>query len=956
MHETHELAIWTEKYRPKTFSEVKGQKEIVARVKAFVETRNMPHLLFAGPAGVGKTTLALVIVKQFFKDSWRENFLELNASDTRGIDVIRERVKDFARTKAIGDVPFKIIYLDESDALTKDAQHALRRTMENYTQTTRFILSCVTPDTKILLPDEREISMKKFIAQYEKNPREINVQNISNNQKDKEDLVLASVTLPASSIGKKVLEIRTMTGRKLKMTEDHKLLTINGWKEAGNLTKEDKLLVYPHLEQTTVEDNTSKIIDLNEFIDFVSQTEENAGLKTLKNASTYRQVTSKEKDKILKKIAELKEAIKEDKGLTVREFQLYNFIKKEKGISRKELQNKMGITRMGINYLLPSVEKKGFIKRTVNKNIHSFTASSRKPLILRNHMDIRRSIEKEFNIKISYSAVRKSDLLLDRGRVDRVLGELKRKKLLDVTYNDIEKVGVLARLCGFMLGDGHIVRNNIRLHFSGNREALRIVQKDLSTLDYKNYSNIKSVTLRNKIGEREFEGTSTSFTLDSRTLSLLLQYFGVPAGDKTIVSFKVPPFIKNGTKFVKREFIRALFGCDADKPNFKGMNFAALSLRQNKSDFLKQNILDYYAELSNILSEFDVDSYVNVWNKGEIRRKDDVSVLTFSLIVRPNNENLFRYFSRIGYVYEKYKKDLACLSAEYLRHKINVINVWKEKSKLLVLAVQGGKGISETAKEFDVTTDFVSNQLKGKDVHLPHKQFLSVNEWIKKYQYNDLLFINEIDEIKNSTEDLVMDLTCQKDHNFITNGLISHNCNYSSKIIDPIQSRCTVFRFKPLDKKDIFSIIDNVAKAEKLSIDEKAKEALYYVSGGDVRRLENLLQSSAVIDKKITEKLIFEVASFAEPKEVIEAIEACVKGSFKDAKKKILDIMLNQGLSGLDIIRQVQKECWNISADDRIKLEMVKQCGEAEFRMIEGADEFIQLEALLANFVLLNSK
>ncbi len=156
-----EHSIWTEKYRPKEFSEIKGQKPIVDRVESFVETKNMPHLLFSGPAGVGKTTLALVIVKKLFGEQWRENFLELNASDERGIDVIRQKVKDFARTKSIGDVPFKIIYLDESDALTREAQQALRRTMENYTQTTRFILSC-NYSSKILDPIQSRCAIFKF--------------------------------------------------------------------------------------------------------------------------------------------------------------------------------------------------------------------------------------------------------------------------------------------------------------------------------------------------------------------------------------------------------------------------------------------------------------------------------------------------------------------------------------------------------------------------------------------------------------------------------------------------------------------------------------------------------------------------------------------------------------------------------------------------------------------------
>jgi len=98
-------AIWTEKYRPENFSEVKGQEEIVSRVKAFVEQKNMPHLLFAGPAGLGKTTLALVTAKQLFGLSWRDNFLELNSSDDRGINVVRETIKDFARTKPILNTP-----------------------------------------------------------------------------------------------------------------------------------------------------------------------------------------------------------------------------------------------------------------------------------------------------------------------------------------------------------------------------------------------------------------------------------------------------------------------------------------------------------------------------------------------------------------------------------------------------------------------------------------------------------------------------------------------------------------------------------------------------------------------------------------------------------------------------------------------------------------------------------
>ncbi len=155
------MEIWTEKYRPKKLSEVVGQKEIVEKLKAFVKNKSMPHLLFAGPAGVGKTTCALAIARELYGENWKANFLELNASDERGIDTIRTKVKEFARTLPIGDVPFKIILLDEADALTRDAQQALRRMMEKYTDTCRFILNC-NYSSKIIPPIQSRCAIFRF--------------------------------------------------------------------------------------------------------------------------------------------------------------------------------------------------------------------------------------------------------------------------------------------------------------------------------------------------------------------------------------------------------------------------------------------------------------------------------------------------------------------------------------------------------------------------------------------------------------------------------------------------------------------------------------------------------------------------------------------------------------------------------------------------------------------------
>ncbi|MEM7819207.1 MAG: replication factor C small subunit [Candidatus Aenigmatarchaeota archaeon] len=210
--------IWTEKYRPKRLSDMIGQKHIVETLKYFVRNKSLPHCLFAGPAGSGKTTAALCIARELFGGMWHSNFLELNASDERGIDTIRIKVKDFARTIPMNGL-FKIIYLDEADSLTKDAQHALRRIMENYSHICRFILAC-NYSSKIIEPIQSRTAVFRF-----KTLSEDEIVNFLNNISKNENLkidesVLKIIVRISEGDMRKAINILQMASTAKKITED----------------------------------------------------------------------------------------------------------------------------------------------------------------------------------------------------------------------------------------------------------------------------------------------------------------------------------------------------------------------------------------------------------------------------------------------------------------------------------------------------------------------------------------------------------------------------------------------------------------------------------------------------------------------------------------------------------------------------------------------------------------
>jgi replication factor C small subunit len=211
-----------------------------------------------------------------------------------------------------------------------------------------------------------------------------------------------------------------------------------------------------------------------------------------------------------------------------------------------------------------------------------------------------------------------------------------------------------------------------------------------------------------------------------------------------------------------------------------------------------------------------------------------------------------------------------------------------------------------------------------------------------------VIFLDEADALTNDAQSALR--RTMERYSATTRFILS--CNYSSKIIEPIQSRCAVYRFRPLTAEAVSRRIRFVAQQEGLSVSEGGMSAIEYVASGDMRKAINALQAAALLGDRVDEETIYQITSTAKPEEIRNFIATALKGDFPAARSMLDDLLLSKGLSGQDVVVQIHRAMLDLDIADKDKVRFIDRIGEIDFRMTEGANERIQLEALLAYFAL----
>jgi len=345
--------------------------------------------------------------------------------------------------------------------------------------------------------------------------------------------------------------------------------------------------------------------------------------------------------------------------------------------------------------------------------------------------------------------------------------ELAKRGLLPL-YSDNEKLPIIIKLVGYLTGDGNLSKDKV--NFYGSKEDLEDIKKDLEKLGFKAcgvYTRNKKVKLKGKV----YETTENFLYVGSRSLSKFFELLGVPKGKKTEKTFNVPWWIKKLPLWMKRLYIASLFGAEMNKPFLpNGYNVSALTFSVNKEKHLRENAIGFVKEVAEILKEFGVQTR-------EIEEREENGKLRVRLHISTEEDNLYRFLTRVSYEYSRKRKREANFLAGYIRYKKKVREERAKKKEQVKELKVAGMSNEEIAKALGINKRFVERSLYENTEVRIGKDCMKFEEWKKQFTEGEVIW-DEVISIKEIPyEGWVYDFTVKsKSHNFVAENFVVSNC------------------------------------------------------------------------------------------------------------------------------------------------------------------------------------
>ena len=744
--------IWIEKYRPRTLEDVVGHEAITERLQRYINQQDLPHLLFAGPAGTGKTTSAIAIAKEIYGDDWRENFLELNASDQRGIDVVRDRIKSFARA-SFGGYDHRIIFLDEADAL------------------------CVPPGTEVVTgyPSSPEIKNIEDVAEDGEPIPSVDFET-NEIQSDKGKLVDSGVA--------DFFELELADGRTVLASLTHPFFVVGS----------DGKLVEKELRELSPGD---------EIADF----KDDAGVSRCEICGNW----------------------------TPGRF--CSVACKNDGHSR-EMQGD-GNPMYGTEW---SEERR---KKIVEKLSDGRFEGENNP-----------NYGGEFH---GVSVWEMDDESIEQFR--ERLSEMRSGTPWEEWVVDADSDAVKERIGRASAEWWEGLDDDERAH---------VIEKAAENCDYP----VTDITGDNNPMRDPEVAQKVSEALKGHE----------PTGGNIRHSDELGHLVRSDWEY---EVAKALQDADVEyeyEPEFE------LSDSVYHPDFL---IGDTVVEVKGV---------AELWGQTEKVEKfldtygDDYRFVVVGDGELPHHEH-----------YDRDEFEPAIVS-------------------------DGGSRTVQTVEVRDIE---YSHRGKAYNISM---------EGTPNFMLANGILTHNTDDAQSALRRTM--------EQFSDNTRFILSCNYSSRIIDPIQSRCAVFRFSPLGDGAVETQIGRIAETEDIELTDDAVDALVYAADGDMRKAINGLQAAAIMGESVDEEAVYTITSTARPEEIQEMVERALDGEFTAARAQLDELLTDVGIAGGDIIDQMHRSVWEFDLAEREAVRLMEHIGEADYRITAGANEQVQLEALLASLAL----